>query len=368
MIRVCHMTSAHDSNDVRIFQKECVSLASAGYMVYLVAQGKSYVKDGVHIVGIGKQPKSRLKRMAGTARLVYKYAVELDAHIYHIHDPELLPYALKLKKIGKKVIYDVHEDYPLDIMIKQWIPKWFRHISSYIFEKYEMRIASNLDAIISVTPQIIDRFKKVNSNTILITNYPIIDEHCNSEYSSGNRKRQICFAGTISHSRMHHNIIDAIEQLKDVRYVLAGSNNGYLENLRKKTGFNKVDYLGRIPYDQVLKMYRNSQVGIVLENYDLSNYQKEGSLGVTKLFEYMMAKLPVICTDFTLHKAIIDKYECGICINPNNINEIADAINYLIENQDIATKMGENGIKAVVEKYNWNVEEVKLLELYQKLA
>ena len=268
--------------------------------------------------------------------------------------------------MGKKVIYDVHEDYPLDITEKQWIPKYIRSISSYIFNRYEMRMAKKLDSIVSVTPQIINRFKKVNGNTVLITNYPII-ESCVKNNNYCNNNKQICFAGTISHSRMHHNIIDAIEKLKDVRYALAGSNTMYLDSLRKKSGFKNVDYLGRISYKEVLDMYRDSQIGIVLENYDSLNYQKEGSLGVTKLFEYMMAGLPVICTDFSLHKEIIDKYKCGICINPNNINEIVEAIKYLIENEEVRNEMGENGIKAVLKEYNWNSNEKELLDLYYKL-
>ena len=108
MIKVCHMTSAHEEEDIRIFRKECVSLAEAGYDVYLVERGESYEKNGVHIVGVGEIPAGRLKRMTQGAKKVYAAAKALDADIYHFHDPELLPYGLKLKKAGKKVIFDSH--------------------------------------------------------------------------------------------------------------------------------------------------------------------------------------------------------------------------------------------------------------------
>jgi glycosyltransferase involved in cell wall biosynthesis len=84
-----------------------------------------------------------------------------------------------------------------------------------------------------------------------------------------------------------------------------------------------------------------------------------------KLFEYMLADLPVICTDFILWKEVVEKNNCGICVNPRNVTEIAKAIQYLIENPDIAKKMGENGRKIVIEKYNWKEEEKKLLEIYK---
>ena len=70
MIKVCHMTSAHGPEDGRIFRKECVSLANAGYDVYLVERGDSYEKNGVHIVGVGKPSGNRLTRMTTFAKKV----------------------------------------------------------------------------------------------------------------------------------------------------------------------------------------------------------------------------------------------------------------------------------------------------------
>ena len=109
MIRVCHRTSAHDEEDIRMFHKECVSLARAGYEVYLVERGESREKNGVHIVGVGDLPRSRRKRMTESVRRVYEAARALDADIYHLHDPELISCGLKLKKAGKKVIFDSTE-------------------------------------------------------------------------------------------------------------------------------------------------------------------------------------------------------------------------------------------------------------------
>ena len=101
-MKVCHMTSAHPPEDVRIFYKECVSLANAGYDVYLVAKGESYEKNGVHIIGVGQPSGGRLSRMTKFSKQVYQAALAVNADIYHFHDPELLPYGLKLKRRGKK--------------------------------------------------------------------------------------------------------------------------------------------------------------------------------------------------------------------------------------------------------------------------
>ena len=91
MIKVCHVTSVHPRNDIRIFRKECVSLARAGYEVTLVQQGESGEQDGVHLLGFGAVETSRLKRMTQGAKKAYMLAKTVDADIYHLHDPELYP-------------------------------------------------------------------------------------------------------------------------------------------------------------------------------------------------------------------------------------------------------------------------------------
>ena len=103
MIKVCHVTSVHPPEDGRIFRKECVSLRKQGYDVTVVQQGESYEKEGISILGFGEIEARRIKRMFLTAKIAYKTALSVNADIYHVHDPELLPYALKLKKRGKIV-------------------------------------------------------------------------------------------------------------------------------------------------------------------------------------------------------------------------------------------------------------------------
>ena len=105
-MKICHLTSAHPQEDIRIFHKECASLAAHGYETYQIACGKTYEKMGVHQIGIGDRDAGKLGRIIKTARRVYKKAVELNVEIYHIHDPELMPYAVKLKRRGKKWIFD----------------------------------------------------------------------------------------------------------------------------------------------------------------------------------------------------------------------------------------------------------------------
>lgn len=360
MIKVCHMTSAHASQDVRILKKQCVSLAKNGYETYLVAKGESYEEDGVHVVGVGEISGGRLKRMTVATKLVYKKALELDCDIYQIHDPELLPYAVKLKKKGKKVIFDSHENIIDSIHEKEYLPKTLRSTIAKVCDSYLNSCVKKFDAVITVTPHIVDYYKKITDKVYMITNYP----HLISVEAIENKDRSIVFAGGISKQWNHINTIKAIQNI-DVKYNLCGANNSYLEQAKLEDKNNKLNYLGKVSHKESLKIQSESMIGMTLLEYNLNAGGKTGTIGNTKIFEYMMSGLPIICTDFILWKEIVDKYKCGIYVNPNNIDEISKAISYLLDNPKEASEMGENGRLAIENEYNWDIEVQKLFKLYE---
>lgn len=365
-MKVCHMTSAHSSQDGRIFHKECVSLARAGYEVYEVAHGESCEKNGVHIVGVGDKPGSRMKRMWLGAKHVYQKARELDCDIYHFHDPELLPYGLKLKKAGKKVIFDSHENTVEQIKEKTWIPNLIRKPMYALFDWYQKHVCAKLDAVISVTPHVRDYFRAINPNTHMITNYPILaplPEQVERKVGS------MCFAGGINAQWNHAEIIRAMEMVEGCSYVLCGSGEaGYLEGLKALPAWKRVDFKGRLPFEAVNQVLSSCQMGMSVLSYNHNTGFKTGTMGNTKIFEEMMARLPVICTDFDVWKEFVEHYHCGICVKPGSVTEIADAIRYLIAHPEEAQRMGENGRRAVEQEFNWRFEEKKLLELYRGLS
>ena len=122
MIKICHVSSAHGSDDFRIFYNECCSLVKKNFDVFFVVQGDSYESSGVHIIGAGEAPASRKQRMTVFARKVVQIALSLNCDIYHLHDPELLRFVSVFVRNGKKVIFDSHEDYKYLFLAKEWIP------------------------------------------------------------------------------------------------------------------------------------------------------------------------------------------------------------------------------------------------------
>lgn len=366
MMKICHVTSVHKSSDVRIFNKECVSLAKAGNEVFLVARGNSRFEDGVRIIGCGEPPVNRLSRIFLFTKKIYKTAVTLDADIYHLHDPELLLYGLRLKRKGKKVIFDSHEDVAAQIRDKKYIPKLFRGLISKIYDKYQKYILKKLDAIISVTPEICEKLRKYNENTVLITNYPLI---ISKDLNTCNKiERTIIFTGSVTEQWSHENIIRAINDIENIKYIIYGPiNKNYYDKLSAIPGWEKVEYRGTITHSEVDNVLKSASIGIALCRYSANTGWKEGSLGNTKIFEYMKAGIPVICSDFNKWIEIIEKNKCGICISPYDIEGIKNAIIYILNHPEEAEQMGENGRKLIIEKCNWKYEEEKLLKLYLSL-
>jgi len=366
-IKVTHLTSVHPRNDTRIFIKECCSLVNNGYDVNLVvADGLDYDKcNGVKIFDVGRL-SGRIRRMINTTEAVFKKAVELNSEIYHFHDPELLAVGLKLKKNGKTVIYDVHEDVPRQIMGKPYIHKLFKPLISRFIEIYENRAARKFDAIITATPYIRNRFLKINKNTMDINNYPIIEELKN-EINWDLKKNEICYIGGIGEIRGIKEIVRSMEYVKnDIRLNLGGrfSEKKVEIEVKKYKGWSSVNELGFLDRSKVKDILSKSKAGLVTL-HPVTNYID--ALPV-KMFEYMISGIPVIASDFPLLREIIGENNCGLCVNPLDPKDIANAIDYIINNPLEAEQMAENGQKAVIEKYNWRLEEKKLINLYERLV
>ena len=365
-LKVCHISSVHPDNDVRILHKQCVSLAEAGYNTSLVLTNvKERLFNGVNIVSVSAQTGSRIRRMTETVNKALKKALEIDADIYHLHDPELLRIAPNLKRANKKVIYDVHEDLPRQLMSKKYINPGVKKILSYIIEKYEDKASSKLDYIITSTPHIRDRFLKFHPKTIDINNFPIIEELV-LDYDYENKlEDNICYVGGLTSERGIKELTIALG-LTEAKLLLAGkfTENGLKQKLSALDSWSQVEELGYINREEVKEVYKRSKLGLVTL-HPIKNYLD--SLAV-KMFEYMAAGIPVIASNFPLWKSIIEKNNVGLCVDPMSPESIAEAITFLLKNKDKAREMGENGKRLVLEKYNWSIEKNKLLSIYNSLS
>jgi len=362
MINICILTSVHPPFDTRIFHKEATSLAKAGYDVILIAQhDKEETVDGIRIIPLPK-PKNRLERMTRTVWMAYRKALKIDADIYHFHDPELIPIGLLLKRHGKRVIYDVHEDVPRQNLSKTYIPAAFRKPISAIIEIMEAFSARRFDGVITATPFINKRFSRLGANAINVNNYPLAFELNPAENQWERKEKAVCYVGGIAKIRGAVEMVEAIGKT-GYRLLLAGNIDPAIESkLRRLSGWQQVEALGFVNRAGVKTVATRSMGGLVLFHPEPNHINAQPN----KIFEYMSAGIPVIASNFPLWKEIVEGTKCGICVDPLNPKEIADAIRWVIEHTREAQAMGQNGRHAVVDKYNWERESKKLLMLYEE--
>jgi len=233
-----------------------------------------------------------------------------------------------------------------------------------IMERY---VCSRIDAVIYVTPSQQSLFDAYGTLNCMITNYPIIDENVTS-LPPKQPNRKLCFAGGVADIWNHETVISILNEC-NATYELAGPvTDTYLNKLINTDGWERVNYRGLIPFASVSNMLTNSAVGMAILSYHDNVGGTTGSLGVNKFYEYLLNGLPIVCTNFDLWREIIETEKCGICVNPSDRNGIKEAVQYLLDNPDIATQMGMNGRRAVLEKYNWTNQEKILLTMYAEMT
>lgn len=360
-MKVFHLTSVHVRHDNRILNKQCKSLAQHFDTTLVVADGEGGESfSGVTIMDVGK-PSSRINRMLFKTFLIFNLARKHGADVFQIHDPELLPLGFLYTLFGKKVIYDIHEDYITSISIKSYLPARLRKMTAILFGGIERLLSFKMHRLIAEK-----YYSKRFPDSLPILNYPakkdLIGVDAFNEESS-----TLIYTGNVTSDRGAVIISNMAKKEENYQFKLVGKCTVAVYRKISVSDIENLELVGLnryIPFDEIITHYQQGVfAGLAL--FPASQHYAEKEL--TKFFEYMAVGLPIIASDFPVWRDLIEGNGVGICVDINKVENVLSAIQELKENPKKTKEMGLRGKALVKSSLNWETEFTKLLNLYKEL-
>jgi glycosyltransferase involved in cell wall biosynthesis len=370
-VRVCHITTVHPVYDVRIFVRECTSLARNGFITHLIARSdRDRIENGVHIVALPDNSARGLNRIVNTWRALKK-AVGLRADIYHFHDPELIPVGVLLKLLTrKKIIYDAHEDVKAHALSKSWMDGGFKRMVANLLRGLEV-VATPFFSAVFVPVGVLPGFC---GKAVLLRNYPILPEILPRPGPVADGHKTLIYLGGIREKRCPFEMLSAVNILKtehpDIHLNLIGpffpaELQNRVEQFIADHGLSgNVRITGRVSWQEGCRLIGESDIGLCVL-YPEPDFQRALP---TKMFEYMMYGKPVVVSGFPMWRAIVEETASGLTVDSIAPEAIAAAVSDLFANPGKARQMGINGQAAVKTTYNWSGEEKRLIATYKTIS
>lgn len=378
MIKICHITITHEVFDTRIFKKECVSLQKSGYKVVLIApHDKEEVIDGVHILPVFRW-KSFKERILTAPKSAVKLAKNVDADLYHFHDPELFPAMVSFaKKSGKKVIWDAHENYKdtiwrlnsLKIKPISWLAaRWFGWMELNAVKK-------TFAGVVTITEVMAEKYRKKNVKTCVLANFADVSKFEYKGIIDITDKPRLISSGSHFRGRAVEEVAHSFSIIRDkidAEIIFSGRfTSAELEeevkNILSKVEAKGVNWKveGKVTFDYLInEAIPKAWVGLVL--FDISDPNNRNGLP-NRFFECWANGLPVIVTRDTQVAKLVKEVKGGIVINDNTPEEIANAFITIAKDKSYRNKMSNNAYEAVVNKYNWQRNFQDLKEYYKDI-
>lgn len=367
MKKICHFTSAHDPFSLRIFYKQCRTLASYGYDVtYIAPANGSIIKDGVKIKHVPEY-SNWMGRLNTSLFTCLNACIKEKADLYHFHDPDLMLTGLILRALGKKVIFDIHEDYPTKTLtmlklknglVYKVLKSSLYHLQDFFLKRYTHNV--------TVTENI---FSKLGtSKKIIIGNYPIIKEIENSKTLSvdvgKNSNIRLIYTGMLTRIRGIEFLVKALEYCNEnIELILLGEweDEAYFNQCKNTDGWDKVKYLGFKKLDVTYKYVSSADIGLInflpVENHVNSM--------PNKAYEYAAFGLPMIVSDFPFWRKLYS--ESALFVDPLDPASIASAIQQLSSNKELRVRLGSYAKDSTLKNFSWENESNKLLALYDSI-
>lgn len=365
-----HVSPAHPANDPRIVYKQIPALAEHYNIICLLPGSvSSPLPASVQFIGL---PRLRWLgwRLLVIHPLILWHILRFRPIVLHIYMPELLPVALLCRAIlGLKVVYEVQENLRLKFDRKPYNNHW---LFQRFFDWFDRRARQSCYFIFT-DDSYLNTYTNLRLPTAIVHNYPDVSlmRTLIPPSREASPQPEFVYLGLVSLDRGLDTMIKAIALLKPsypaIRLHLFGRCMFDPEQLERIPAFSSLrDHLvfyDQTDYIKALPIAARCTAGLALLK-PVGDYPESYP---TKIFEYMALGLPVIASNFPLYKRLVEGNKCGVCINPEQADELATQLNKLLSNRQEAQQMGQNGYTIVQERFSWAQEKTRLLNLYKEI-
>lgn len=294
---------------------------------------------------------------------------ERPAFVYGV-DLSLLRTASRVaRRAGAPLLYDSHE-YFYSCAEHNWMTRWRRTWDRVVCSLLERRYFRQADIVVSVSQGIVDAFKERMpwGNYMCIRNLPAPRKNVGRQdiivkkLGLPAETKVALYIGYITGGRGTAQTIMAARHLPDDIVVAFLGGGRLLEEkralARELNLTHKVFFLGHVPQTRIPDFAESATCGLCLiQKTCLSYYYSLPN----KLFQYMAAGLPIVCSDFPDMRRVVEGWGLGVAVDPADPEAIAEGIQRICHDQQAYESMRANCIRAMTEELNWEAEKKKLL-------
>ena len=364
--RVVHLTTVHQPFDPRIFHKQLASLRDAGFDAHLVApHERTECVRGIPVHALPR-PRTRAHRLALQPR-AFRTAQALDAALYHVHDPELLPLATLLKQAtGARVVYDMHENYRSKGAL---LGRALRALERWAFQRVDHVLLAEEGYRPIVEDHAVPR--------TYIGNYvrPIGEAGPVDRPEISKTPTRLLCTGTLSDGRGLGTMVDLAARIRRAgrpeTIGLVGicrhpAQRARTEEQIRGEGLDGiVECVGWDTYVRPSSMppyYRRADVGLAL----FEPHPNHADSIPTKFYEYLYYGLPLICSDLPRWRRFVERHECGVVVPPRTPEAVLDVLDHWQARPD-RYRTHVNNAREAASQYRWDVMGERLVHRYRTL-
>jgi glycosyltransferase involved in cell wall biosynthesis len=368
------VTSIHPDFDARVW-RHAKLLAASGHVVHLVAPWS--VEPGLGRDGVIFHPfhkaQSRATRLLNVPRhlLPALWRILGKVDVVHFHDIDLLPWMTALA-LFKPVVYDVHENYPDEMLVREWIPPFLRRPLAWGVRWGQWFCARIIRNIVLVAPSQESDFGSLRLRKTYIFNYAsraLIDS---AKPGLAQREPRVVFIGAHHENNGSWLLLDIAERLlvraPKIRIITTGRffdekfRLQFTEAIEKRR-LSNMDLLPPVKPPQIMDILNQAMVAI---SPNLRVPQQIKGIH-TKIFEYMAAGLPIVISDLPHQVEVVAGNRAGLMARPEDVDTFVDAVLRLTGDPDLALEMGRAGQQAYIRQYSYESQLSDILRFYVAL-